>query len=758
MADPYLIFVVILFALAITDLVVGVSNDAVNFLNSAIGSRVAPKRLIMIVASLGVFVGATFSDGMMEVARKGIFVPNEFFFSEIMVIFLAVMITDILLLDFFNSVGLPTSTTVSIVFELLGAAVAVSLLKMAHNSEGIDALSNYINWSTAGKIISGIFLAVFVAFLVGLLVQYLSRLLLSFQYQKRMKWVGGIWAGFAFTALTFFLLIKGLKHASFITAETSDWVKDNTMMLVGVSFVVLTLVMYGLQWLKVNILRVVVLFGTFALAMAFAGNDLVNFIGVPIAGLESFTQWQASGLAADQFTMEGLAGKVRTSSWLLLGAGAVMIITLWFSKKAQSVTATTVDLSRQDEGDERFQTNIVARGLVNFGLLVGRGFKAIVPQATLDKMNRNFDQPEYVAAPGEPTTAPAFDLVRASVNLVVASMLIAYGTSQKLPLSTTYVSFMVVMGASLADRAWGRDSAVYRISGVVSVITGWLGTAAIAFTAAAIFAVCIYYGGLAVVIGLVVLAVVLLIRSSIIVARKEREKEADIEYADESKTKSISEVEAELRQQVADTLTAVHEAFGSAVEGLVEEDTDRLKKAKKSMKSLRKANEKLRLRLFTNIQSMSEGYDSGSKLYISVYDLERDLVQSTTVIVKGAISHVENKHNPISKTQIAYLREVCDQLGNYLNSVGAAINSGTVKAKEVAVARKEMQALLDGGVSDQVKGIRNKDYGSRNSFLYFNIILEAWDLVWITYRFARILETESSHSHLVEPTDGGEEF
>lgn len=750
MGDPYLIFVVILFALAITDLMVGVSNDAVNFLNSAIGSRVAPKKLIMIVASLGVFVGATFSDGMMEVARKGIFVPNEFFFAEIMVIFLAVMITDIILLDLFNAAGLPTSTTVSIVFELLGSAVAIAIIKMVQNDESLGMLSQYINWSTAGKIIAGIFLAVFVAFIVGLVVQYLSRLLLSFQYQKRMKWVGGVWAGFAFTALTFFLLLKGLKHAAFVPETLVTWVNANMLLLVGASFVVWSVIMQGLQLAKVNILRIVVLFGTFALAMAFAGNDLVNFIGVPIAALESFKQWSASGLAADAFTMEGLAEKIKTDPLLLLGAGAIMIGTLWFSKKAQSVTATTVDLSRQDEGDERFQTNLVARGIVNLGLFVGKGFTAIVPERTLERMNRNFVQPAYVAPEGGPASPPAFDLVRASVNLVVASMLIAYGTSQKLPLSTTYVSFMVVMGASLADRAWGRDSAVYRISGVVSVISGWLMTALIAFIAAAIFATFIYFAGLWAVVLLVAIAAVLMVRSTVLVSRKEKEKEEDAQYQ-QKQTRNFDELRVELAEQISETLNTVHTAYETALEGLVKEKPKKLKSAKKALKELRKQNEKLRMRLFANIRTMDEGYSTGSKMLISVYDLERDLVQSSEIIVKGAISHVENKHKPISVSQAAYLETVSAELGNYLDLISNGIAQNSLDKDSAVEARKAMQARLDEGVGQQVDGIRQKGLGARNSFMYFNIVLETWDIVWIAYRFARVMYDSDSPTHLTDP-------
>ena len=349
MSELYLIIVILLFILAISDLIVGVSNDAVNFLNSSIGSRVASRRTIMIVASIGIFVGATFSSGMMEVARKGIFNPEYFYFAEIMIIFLAVMLTDIILLDFFNTVGLPTSTTVSIVFELLGAAVVMSLIKMSIAGQGITVLADYINTSQAVLIISGIFLSVVFAFFTGAIVQFFSRLLFTFRYKRKNKFLGAVWTGIAMTSMTYFLLLKGIKGASFVTEDFVLWVKHNLLLLIGVSFLLWTVVMQALSLFKVNVFRVVVLFGTFALAMAFAGNDLVNFIGVPIAGFESYLSWQASGQSAFDYSMEVLQEPVRTKSYLLIIAGLIMIITLWFSKKARSVTDTEVNLGRQNE-------------------------------------------------------------------------------------------------------------------------------------------------------------------------------------------------------------------------------------------------------------------------------------------------------------------------------------------------------------------------------------------------------------------------
>ena len=450
----------------------------------------------MIVASLGILAGATFSSGMMEVARKGIFHPEYFYFSEIMIIFIAVMLTDIILLDLFNTFGMPTSTTVSIVFELLGAAVAVGLWKIVHAGDNLQVLGDYINSSSAILIISGIFISVLIAFFVGSLVQFVSRFLFTFHVKKQLKWVGPIWSGLALSGLTYFLLIKGLKGASFISDTFVSYISEHTLLILGVSFLFWSALMQLLLTAyKTNILRIVVLFGTFALAMAFAGNDLVNFIGVPIAGLESYLAWDQSGSAAEGFEMSILNEPIQTKSYLLLLAGGIMVVTLWFSKKARSVTETEVNLGRQDEGAERFRSNILSRSIVRHSLYLGNFLQRMTPPAWREKIAERFQPYEEPILEHQEGGPPAFDLVRASVNLTVASALIAFATSLKLPLSTTYVSFMVAMGTSLADKAWGRSSAAFRVAGVINVIGGWFFTAFMAFTSAAIFATLIYFLG-----------------------------------------------------------------------------------------------------------------------------------------------------------------------------------------------------------------------------------------------------------------------
>ncbi|MEJ2189399.1 MAG: inorganic phosphate transporter, partial [Acidobacteriota bacterium] len=490
--DFFQVAVVILFGLAISDLVVGVSNDAVNFLNSSVGSRVAPRHIIMIVASLGMLAGVTFSSGMMEVARKGIFHPQFFTMPELMFVFLAVMLADIILLDLFNTFGLPTSTTVSIVFELLGAAVAVSLLKLWRSGESLGGVVDYINSSKALAIIFGILLSVVVAFFFGAVIQFFSRMIFTFDYEKRLRRYGALWGGAALASITYFILIKGAKGASFITPETLAWIKGNTTLILILAFAASAILLQLLMnATRVNILKLIVLVGTFALAMAFAANDLVNFIGVPLASLSAYTEAHATGDPLNA-TMAALRQPVRSNTGYLLIAGLIMVITLWVSRKARSVTKTEVRLGRQEEGYERFESTLLSQTIVRAvsSLLenTGRLFPASIRRWVAHRLDRSRYRPKPLAD----GSVPSFDLVRAAVNLMVASALISLATSFKLPLSTTYVTFMVAMGTSLSDQAWGRDSAVYRVSGVLTVIGGWFVTAMMAFTFSSVFATAIF--------------------------------------------------------------------------------------------------------------------------------------------------------------------------------------------------------------------------------------------------------------------------
>ena len=532
------IFYLMIFALAIlavVDLVVGVSNDAVNFLNSAIGSKAIAFKKIMIIASLGVFVGAVFSSGMMEVARKGIFTPSEFYFDEIMFIFMAVMIGDILLLDFFNTLGLPTSTTVSIVFNLLGAAVVMALIKIGMSeTETAADLVKYINTEKAKQIISGILLSVVISFTIGMIVQWLSRLVFSFQYEKKVKNFGFVFAGLCLTAIGYFIFFKGLKGTPFY-GEIKDFLAQNMVLVIAAMFAFWTVLMFILDKLfKINVLVIVLGMGTFGLALAFAGNDLVNFIGVPMAAYHSYEAWSVSGIPASEFSMEILSEKVPTEPLLLFIAGAIMVITLAVSKKARTVADTSIDLSRQGEGSERFQPNFLSKAIVKGSSKLVQGLNFILPAGVKTKISSSFETQAIEISQEKAKELPAFDLIRASINLAVAGILISIATSMKLPLSTTYVTFMVAMGTSLADRAWGRESAVYRVAGVLNVIGGWFLTALTAFSIAGALTYIIYIGrGPAI-------AILLLLAAGLIVRNYLNHKKASKNELDHTPFKELS--------------------------------------------------------------------------------------------------------------------------------------------------------------------------------------------------------------------------
>lgn len=507
--DIYLILVIALLILAIGDLIVGVSNDAVNFLTSAIGSRVASQKTILIIAAAGVFAGAAFSSGMMEVARKGIFNPSFFSYADVMVVFMAVMITDIILLDAFNSLGMPTSTTVSIVFEMLGASVMVGWLMLRDGQHPEMQLLDVINTSKASQIIAGIFLSIGVAFSVGAFSQWFSRLWFTFNIRRGVYRYGALFAGICMTIIIYFLVIKGIKGANF-GKSVSGFFRENVAIIIGSSLLGSTVLLFILQrFFSINPLKIVVLAGTFALAMAFAGNDLVNFIGVPITGYQSYFLWQDSGLAAEAFSMSVLAEAVQTPKVLLFIAGLIMVLTLWLSAKAKRVTDTSVNLGSQGSVNERFKPNLISNGIISVATGFSNFFTTVIPNKTLARIDKRFQFEEVTEA-----DKPAFDLLRASVNLVIASILIAFASSLKLPLSTTYVSFMVAMGASLADRAWGAGSAPYRVAGVINVIGGWFLTAFAAFTAAALIALAISFGGNYVALALFLVALGALIHSN----------------------------------------------------------------------------------------------------------------------------------------------------------------------------------------------------------------------------------------------------
>lgn len=728
MENYYLLIVVVLFALAISDLIVGVSNDAVNFLNSAFGSKVAPRWVIMIIASLGILVGATFSSGMMEVARKGIFHPDQFYFAEIMIIFVAVMLTDIILLDFYNTVGLPTSTTVSIVFELLGASVAVAIVKISNASDQtLLDLGNYINSGKALAIISGILLSVVVAFITGALVQWISRWIFTFKYQKKFKYYGAIFGGLAITAITYFMLIKGAKGSSLITKETLLWIKSNTLTIIAICFVGWTIVLQILVWLvRVNILKVIVLVGTFALAMAFAGNDLVNFIGVPLAGFKSFQAFIATPDANPYgMTMEILGQKVPTQTYMLIIAGAVMIITLWLSRKARTVTETEIGLSNQNEGDEKFGSSIFARLLVRKALNANKKLQQILPSKLQQDISSRFAKPQIdntvVVA-----DKPAFDMIRASVNLTVASILIALGTSLKLPLSTTYVTFMVAMGTSLSDRAWGRDSAVYRITGVLTVIGGWFFTAIIAFTAAFIFANLINWLGGVAIVGLLILAVVFLVRSHI-VHHKRAKQQKNTQHAQADNV----DIQEQLIHSITHTTAPIPLLYEDVVNALYQEDRDKIKLCRKTIKELNIHIKKQKDKVPIIMKKLSDDSVTTSPFYVQMIDYLREIAHAMNFIVEPIYNYIDNNHKTINTEQAKELNKISKSLYTLLNSINNTVknsNYNTDNINNIINEQLQLLTLIRKCRKEQIKRIKSDKVGTKNSVLYLGLLNETKNL------------------------------
>ena len=729
MCDPYILMLVALGILAIVDLIVGVSNDAVNFLNSAIGSKAISIKNIMIIASIGVFVGAVTSSGMMEVARKGIFNPDMFVFQDVMMIFMAVMITDILLLDVFNSLGMPTSTTVSVIFELLGAAFMIAVIKIINSTaENLSSIWNYINYETATEIIVGILLSVVVAFTVGAIVQYFSRLIYTFNFETRPAYIHSLFGGFAITAITYFIVIKGLQGTEFYSTIKGFLSENNTVIILG-NFVFWTLFSYFfVSILKKNILVLIIGVGTFSLAMAFSGNDLVNFIGVPIAALNSYEAWQVSGVAPNAFYMNSLAEEVPSNLWFLLIAGIVMVVTLWTSSKAKSVIETGVNLSRQGEGHEKFQPNNLSRVVVRFSMYINSGINYVIPLKTQEYINSKFEKPIIKLPKDKTYEMPAFDMVRASVNLVMASALISIATSMKLPLSTTYVTFMVAMGSSLADRAWGRESAVYRVAGVLNVIGGWFLTAIIAFVAASIVAYFIQLNMVFIPV-LLIIVIILLTKNTI----KHRRKSKEIRrrtYIERSELITINGVIEESSDHISGVAIRVNKLYTNVVDDLANHDLKKLKKTDKFVSKLNNEIDELKDNVFYFIKSLDETSVQASKFYIIVLGYLQDAAQSISYISRASFKHVNNNHKNLKRGQVKDLKEINIQLTSILGKVSAVFKNRDFDNLNDIIKEKN-QLLLDvsASVENQVTRIRNDETSAKNTTLYFSILLETKDLI-----------------------------
>lgn len=808
-----LIGVIILAVLAIGDLVVGVGNDAVNFLNSAIGSKVASFRTIMWVATGGIFIGALTSAGMMEIAREGIFNPEYFSLEHVMIIFLAVMLTDILLLDAFNTLGLPTSTTVSIIFELLGASIIVAAFKVMSADLPLNYLFNindsskgvtgYLNWNKTNTIISGIFLSVFIAFTFGVIVMWISRIIFSFQYRKRLKYTGVIWASIAMVALSYFLIYKGLKSTysteslsktelisyiksidpkapdtlgngqsivildteglqlNFDKTETSigkephyeiffgnkdikttvGFLKENMSLFLFLFFVFWILLFALLYRYHINPLKIVVFAGTFSLAMAFAGNDLVNFIGVPLAGWQSYELFnnanEATGgiLSAETYMMTGLKFPIQTPYLYLLFCGIIMVLTLWFSKKARNVTETEVKLGSQEETDEKFASNMLSRTIVHSSLFFAGKLNLIIPLTIQNKINAQFIP---LVHPDE-TDAPAFDLVRASVNLTLASMLIALGTSFKLPLSTTYVTFMVAMGTSLADRAWGRESASYRIAGVINVIGGWLVTAVIAFISAAAIAFILLNFKLAGLIFMLILLVSFIFYTNFKHKKAEEKKELSRQTmlaidltTDIALTKTA--------KKIAESLSKISDAYKAAVDGLIHEDQANINIASNQYLELVTYYSDIKNNLFKAIKKSKLNQKQTAQLYILSNDLMQDILQSLGYIINAVDKHVKNAHKPLTNNQVETIQKIKIEVITYLANIANSLdNHDYDDLADIRISKRSVFDNIEIALSQQVEGIARKEYGFKNTDIFLNLLLETKDLVAISVRFSKLL-------------------
>lgn len=721
--------------LAIFDLLVGVSNDAVNFMNSAVGAKVARYRTIIIVAAVGVFAGAILSNGMMDIARHGIFQPANFSFYEIMCILLAVMVTDVVLLDVFNTLGLPTSTTVSMVFELLGGTFILAILKIIGDETGLLSLGDMMNTEKALSVIMGIFLSVAIAFIAGTLVQYISRIIFSFNYKKHLSWTIGIFGGISVTSLSYFVLIKGLKSAPFMSAESLAWIDQNTTLLVAGCFVFFTLLMQILHWCKVNVFRIIVLLGTFALALAFVGNDLVNFIGVPLAGFSAYTDYVANsnGAGIHDFMMSSLMSSAKTPAIFLLASGIIMVYALATSKKAKNVIKTSVDLARQEEGDEMFGSSALARTIVRRATTINEFMVKVIPVGMRRWIDSRFNKDEVILENGA-----AFDMVRAAVNLVLSGLLIIIGTTMKLPLSTTYVTFIVAMGSSLADRAWGRESAVYRITGMLSVIGGWFITAFVAFTICALVTAIMFYTSFVGMFIFICVAVFLLVRSNIKYSKKEKAEQQDDTFKRMMASKDKAEVLSLLRLHVKETLTDyinyTEQAYMQVTDGFINEDLKQLKKVMSSTDDQKKMLKKRRRKEILGLRRIPIpiAIEKNTWFHLGSNSCEQ-MLYCLKRICEPCKEHVDNNFNPISKDCIAEFLPIREELCQLMDRTQTVIeNNNYAEADDILVKGDALKNKISALRKQQMNRMQEADSTSlKASMVYLNILQESQELVSI---------------------------
>ena len=734
METIYFVIVAFLLLLAVFDLFVGVSNDAVNFLQSAIGAKVARFRTVLVVASAGVLIGAVMSAGMMDVARHGIMHPANYTFAEVMTILLAVMVTDVVVLDIFNTLGMPTSTTVSLVFELLGATFILALFKM--NADPSLMITDLMNSSKALSVIIAIFVSVAIAFFFGTAVMWLSRLVFTFRYKKHLRYSIAIFGGIAFTALAYFIFIKGLGGSPFISDATKNWINDNTQMLLVVVFVASTILNEILYLLRVNVFKVIVLLGTFALAMAFAGNDLVNFIGVPLAGLDSMQDFMANGNGdPNAFMMTSLMTSAKSPLIYLVLAGIIMIVAMATSKKAQNVVKTSVDLSRQDEGDEMFGSSKVARSIVRAVQDMGNGLSKIMPSSSTKWIDSRFNKEEMELAQGA-----AFDEVRAAVNLVLAAMLIIIGTNYKLPLSTTYVTFMVAMGTSLADKAWSRDSAVFRVTGVLSVIGGWFVTAGVAFAACALVCTMIHFGGFVVMIAFMVLDIYLLWRSGQAYKKKSSEDKKDDIFNLMMRTKDKDIVWDLLRKHVGRTQSFVtrftSDVFNKIVDGVINERLKELKVSYREVNSERETLKKIRRQEFLAMRRIPEriALERNTWFHLGV-NCNQQYMYCLRRMLDPIKEHLDNNFQPMPKEYIDEFEEVRRRINELMSHTEQMISTNRYDLYRETLTigdecKDELSALRERHINRMQQDV-NAAQNLKVSMLYLNMLQESQELISI---------------------------
>lgn len=729
METIYFGFVVFLFVLAVFDLMVGVSNDAVNFLQSAIGAKVAKFKTILTIAAIGIFTGAAMSNGMMEVARNGVFHPSFFSFQDVMFIFLAVMASDIVLLDIFNTLGMPTSTTVSMVFELLGGTFALALMKVAGDPS--LHVADLMNTSKALTMIMAIFVSVAIAFVVGAFVQYISRTLFTFVYKNNsLKWKIGIFGGLAFTAIIYFMLIKGLGNVSFISDAAHEWINTHSWTICGICFVVTAVLSQVLFALKVNVFKILVLTGTFALAMAFAGNDLVNFIGVPLAGYSSFRDYSANaGGDAAGYMMDSLNGPAHTPVLFLIAAGLIMVISLATSKKAFNVVKTSVDLARQDAGDEMFGSSKMARVLVRFSTNTASALSELVPNGVKRWFAKRFDNENVVLPQGA-----AFDEIRATVNLVVSSLLIALGTSLTLPLSTTYVTFMVAMGSSLADKAWGRESAVFRITGVISVIGGWFITAGAAFILCFLVALAMSLGGLTMASILIALSIVLLVRSNIKYKKKQAEEKGDVVFnqmiTSEDNAETLRLLTQHIRQGQSQFLDFVNVNYLNVTEGFISEDLSRLQKAESAMRKERQELKQRRRKEMLGLRRIDPGVaiEKSTWFHLGVNSCE-DMLYSLRRICDPCEEHIDNSFVPLEKDRIKEFLPLRDTLLYLLKRAVVVISTENyTDSDKLREQCEEFKSCLSSTRQGQIERMQTSKENITVSYVYLNLLQETHEI------------------------------